>query len=556
MVITITRMAGANAVLSGLFLDPSTSNNTAKTLTIAGVPSTVTAGTTYSVTVTAYDAYGNVATGYTGTVSLTSSDPHAVLPASYTFTAADAGVAHLPGHARDGRVRSRSRRPTRQRRASRAPSRASSSRPPASIAGRHRLPHHRHGRHGRQRHRHRLRRLRQRGDRLHRHGGLHQQRRAGRPAGQLHLHRRRRRRRTPSRSRSRPPGRSRSRRPTRASGITGTESGITVQAAAAQDADDHRLPHHRHGGHGRVTSPSPPTTPTATWRPATPARSHFTSSDPQGRPAGQLHLHRRRRGHAYLLRHARDGRHAVDHGDRHDASSLTGTESGIVGPGRRGPDADGHRLPDHRHGRHGRTTSRSPPTTPTATWRPATPARSHFTSSDAKAVLPANYTFIAADAGHAHLLGHARDGRHAVDHGDRHGDVEHHGKRSASVIASRCGRVRQAGHDDAGELDRDLRHARATTSSTTPPACPATPPSPPRASRPTPGPRPRPTRAPSRPPAAPAASPPLVLADQLHGRREPDRRPDARPGAVLPRLGQHRAGPSRCRSATRRRARC
>ena len=39
-----------------------------------------------SVTVTAYDAYGNVATGYTGTVALTSSDPHAVLPSSYTFT--------------------------------------------------------------------------------------------------------------------------------------------------------------------------------------------------------------------------------------------------------------------------------------------------------------------------------------------------------------------------------------------------------------------------------------------------------------------------------------
>ena len=45
-----------------------------------------------TVTVTAYDAYGNVATGYTGTVTMTSSDPQAILvPSSYTFDAADAG---------------------------------------------------------------------------------------------------------------------------------------------------------------------------------------------------------------------------------------------------------------------------------------------------------------------------------------------------------------------------------------------------------------------------------------------------------------------------------
>jgi hypothetical protein len=46
----------------------------------------------WSVTVTAYDAFGNVATGYTGTVHFTSSDGQATLPADYTFTAADAGA--------------------------------------------------------------------------------------------------------------------------------------------------------------------------------------------------------------------------------------------------------------------------------------------------------------------------------------------------------------------------------------------------------------------------------------------------------------------------------
>ena len=63
----------------------------AKMLAITGFPTSDTAGSSGTVTVTAYDTYGNVATGYTGTVALTSSDPHAVLPPSYLFTAADAG---------------------------------------------------------------------------------------------------------------------------------------------------------------------------------------------------------------------------------------------------------------------------------------------------------------------------------------------------------------------------------------------------------------------------------------------------------------------------------
>ncbi len=50
-----------------------------------------TAGTPFTVTVTADDPYGNTATGYSGTVHFTSSDPSATLPADYTFTTGTGG---------------------------------------------------------------------------------------------------------------------------------------------------------------------------------------------------------------------------------------------------------------------------------------------------------------------------------------------------------------------------------------------------------------------------------------------------------------------------------
>lgn len=57
-------------------------------------PPTATAGTAFSVTVTALDASNATATGYTGTVHFTSTDTDAqvVLPNDYTFTGPDAGV--------------------------------------------------------------------------------------------------------------------------------------------------------------------------------------------------------------------------------------------------------------------------------------------------------------------------------------------------------------------------------------------------------------------------------------------------------------------------------
>ena len=62
------------------------------TLAVSGFTSPTTAGAAHNVTVTAEDAGGNVTTGYTGTVHFTSSDASAVLPANYTFTGGDAGT--------------------------------------------------------------------------------------------------------------------------------------------------------------------------------------------------------------------------------------------------------------------------------------------------------------------------------------------------------------------------------------------------------------------------------------------------------------------------------
>jgi hypothetical protein len=64
----------------------------ARSMTVAGFPSTATAGVAGYITVTLRDPYGNVASGHIGTVHFTSSDTKASLPANYTFTAADAGV--------------------------------------------------------------------------------------------------------------------------------------------------------------------------------------------------------------------------------------------------------------------------------------------------------------------------------------------------------------------------------------------------------------------------------------------------------------------------------
>jgi hypothetical protein len=53
---------------------------------VTGFPTSITAGTSGTITVTALNADGSVNTGYRGTVHFTSSDPHAVLPPDTTLT--------------------------------------------------------------------------------------------------------------------------------------------------------------------------------------------------------------------------------------------------------------------------------------------------------------------------------------------------------------------------------------------------------------------------------------------------------------------------------------
>ncbi|HEV3082950.1 MAG TPA: choice-of-anchor tandem repeat GloVer-containing protein, partial [Gemmataceae bacterium] len=89
---TDTVTSGMTSTQSGITVNPAA----ASVLVVTG-PSTATAGVAFSITVTAYDAYGNVATGYTGTVHFTSTDSTATRPANYTFQASDEGTHTFSG---------------------------------------------------------------------------------------------------------------------------------------------------------------------------------------------------------------------------------------------------------------------------------------------------------------------------------------------------------------------------------------------------------------------------------------------------------------------------
>ena len=86
---TVSAGDGALNVTSGPI---SVAIGSASTFSLTGVPASVAAGGTGSVTVTVRDAYGNTVTGFTGAATFTSNDPLASLPAPYTFTGGDAGV--------------------------------------------------------------------------------------------------------------------------------------------------------------------------------------------------------------------------------------------------------------------------------------------------------------------------------------------------------------------------------------------------------------------------------------------------------------------------------
>lgn len=93
-IITVTD--ATNPALSGTSA-PVTVSAGASTHLAVSAPASATAGTPFSVTVTALDASNNQAMGYTGTVLFSSTDAQAALPANYTFTAADHGTHSFSG---------------------------------------------------------------------------------------------------------------------------------------------------------------------------------------------------------------------------------------------------------------------------------------------------------------------------------------------------------------------------------------------------------------------------------------------------------------------------
>ena len=83
----------ANGVIAGTQAGISVTAAAASTFGISA-PATAVAGKSFTIAVTALDAYGNVAVGYSGKVHFTDSVSNGGLPSDYTFTAGDAGI-HL-----------------------------------------------------------------------------------------------------------------------------------------------------------------------------------------------------------------------------------------------------------------------------------------------------------------------------------------------------------------------------------------------------------------------------------------------------------------------------
>ena len=93
---TLTATDTATGSITGTSGNIAVSGGTGTHFTVSA-PGTATAGTAFSFTVTALDAFNNTATGYRGTAHITSSDSAAILPADYTFVAGDNGAHAFSG---------------------------------------------------------------------------------------------------------------------------------------------------------------------------------------------------------------------------------------------------------------------------------------------------------------------------------------------------------------------------------------------------------------------------------------------------------------------------
>jgi subtilisin-like proprotein convertase family protein len=81
LTVTDTAASGLTGTEAGIAVSPAAASRLK-----VSAPAGATAGTAFSVTITALDAYGNTATGYAGTVHFASSDGRAVLPADSALT--------------------------------------------------------------------------------------------------------------------------------------------------------------------------------------------------------------------------------------------------------------------------------------------------------------------------------------------------------------------------------------------------------------------------------------------------------------------------------------
>jgi sugar lactone lactonase YvrE len=86
----LTAQDTANSSLAAT--DPVAVSPAAVSEFMISAPSSIGARNPFSITVTAFDAYGNLATNYAGVVTFASSDSSALLPADYGYTAGDSGT--------------------------------------------------------------------------------------------------------------------------------------------------------------------------------------------------------------------------------------------------------------------------------------------------------------------------------------------------------------------------------------------------------------------------------------------------------------------------------
>ncbi len=92
---SITATDTASSLISGTQSGIVVTSTMASTLELSGYPSPTPTGVAHNFTVTVLDANGNVATGYTGTIHFTSTDSQSTagtgLPSNYTFTTGSGG---------------------------------------------------------------------------------------------------------------------------------------------------------------------------------------------------------------------------------------------------------------------------------------------------------------------------------------------------------------------------------------------------------------------------------------------------------------------------------